>query len=279
MNSLLANALVVAFENSDRTSRFLLGVLTLVLVGGSLTFLRTAVKATRLRAAARRFSGTYRAIRDPLDPALIAADFSGVPTFEAFRAGAEAWTRHGAPGSANRRNRSLLKLETSRKVLAAIHQVGEKLVQGGDRTISQLNAMMHGGVALGLLGIVWGATETLLALARVSEAGANLSAATVSGSLLAVLLGLLVVGFTFWTRFLAVEAIRALNREFVDFQEIYTADLDRRVIGAKTPSDEVVDALRPLVEEIIDAVRRLQQVANPGYLVEAPVADHDLALR
>jgi biopolymer transport protein ExbB/TolQ len=228
----------------------------------------------RAAKAGKRFRAAYRSVRDPLELFQQKADFTGVPAFEVYQAGAEELVYHLKNNPVPVRPRAKARLAGPRQAAEAVPTEGigtsiaAKISAGSfdsvrvvlERAVSAqatslergmiiLSTAVAGGPFIGLLGTVWGVMETFSGIAKVQAASLTAMAPGVAGARIATVVGLFVAIPAMFAYNYMITTIRALTQELDNFTAELATAIEHKYVDNHSVSEEVADALRQLFPE------------------------------
>jgi biopolymer transport protein TolQ len=287
MNSMIihplfaSNAAVFAIRNAT-TEGIITVIVLLILSLFSWTVILTKFRQILIaRKATKKFMAAYASTRDPLDIHRKAEEFEGAPAYQLYNRGAEelAYQLKNNPvelksppktiSSGPHSNTDLIAKSTHVKInmpsFEAVKVVLEEAAAGEAMALEKgmiiLSTAVAGGPFIGLLGTVWGVMSTFAGIAEAHSASLTAMAPGVAAALVATVTGLLVAIPAMFGYNLMVTTIRHITQELDGFATRYANQIEHVYVDHRPLSDEIREANKALMGQIVGALANLRSDA------------------
>jgi biopolymer transport protein TolQ len=289
---IFANALSFALDKATTEGKVTIGLLVIVSLFSWTVMITKGRQLYRAIKMSKKFFGSYRATRDPLEIFNKNDEFPGAPAYDVYFTGAEELVYHlkNNPVQVKIRDKARSAREVLTKISAAsfdsVKVALERAVSAQSITLEKgmiiLSTAVAGGPFIGLLGTVWGVMETFSGIARVQAASLTAMAPGVAGALIATVVGLFVAIPAMFAYNYMVTTIRAITQELDNFTAEYATSIEHKYVDNRPISEELADVLerfrseersspREIDSASSDAQQNSETLSRAGSIVEAAV--------
>src|SRR5215510_9763204 len=168
---ILANALSFALDKATTEGKVTIGLLVIVSLFSWTVMITKARQLYRAIKMSKKFFGTYRATRDPLEIFNKNDEYVGAPAYEVYQTGAEELVYHlkNNPVQVKARDKAarltgdvVTKVSPASfdSVKVALERAVSAQAIALEKGMIILSTAVAGGPFIGLLGTVWGVMET-----------------------------------------------------------------------------------------------------------------------
>jgi biopolymer transport protein ExbB/TolQ len=267
---LLANAFKFAMEKATLEGKITIGLLVVVSLFSWTVIINKSLQLYKASKMSKKFYGSYRSTRDPMDLFNKNQEFPGSPAYEIYFTGAEELAYHlknnpveikKAVAVANNKvhgaETDVLARTTTIKVSNAsfesVKVALERSVSAQSISLEKgmivLTTAVAGGPFIGLLGTVWGVMETFSGIAIKQAASLAAMAPGVAGALIATVVGLFVAIPAMFAYNYMVTMIRAITQELDNFVTEFATAIEHTYVDNRPVSEEIADALKKMRAE------------------------------
>lgn len=270
---MFANAMTFAFEKATLEGKITISMLAVVSLFSWTVIITKARQLYVANKATKKFFGTFRETRDPMEILRRNQEFDGSPAYEVYRAGVDELAYHLKNNPVHVKSKLTTKAASANDVphgntdhfaraieTKVSHAAFDSVRVSLERAVSTegmalekgmivLTTAVAGGPFIGLLGTVWGVMETFSGIAIAKSASLAVMAPGVAGALIATVIGLFVAIPAMFAYNFMVTSIRTITQELDNFTTEIATQIEHMYVDNRALADEIAGALEQAREQ------------------------------